>query len=210
MRVDITGKRFGKLTAKYSEPGRGGNTKWICECDCGRQKKVELGHLKSGATKSCGQCSRIKYDLSGQKFGRLTVLKLSPKRNASRNAYWLCKCSCGNFTEVDSYQLRHGGIKSCGCLKREAAAKQIKSNPQTSKNIGNTRFFKDENGNDIQRFKPSSRNKSGVIGVSFNKSAKLWVASMMVKGKLVLSETYPEFQDAVDARKRAERQYLNK
>ena len=62
-------------------------------------------------------------DLTGQRFGRLTVIK----RVASKinNARWLCRCDCGNESEVLGIVLRRGESKSCGCLRREMKQKQL-------------------------------------------------------------------------------------
>ena len=56
-------------------------------------------------------------DLTGQRFGKLTVL-CSVGRNR-RSVVWLCKCDCGNEKEVASRYLLSGGVKSCGCLTPE-------------------------------------------------------------------------------------------
>lgn len=56
-------------------------------------------------------------DLTGQRFGRLTVVKKVPSKTS--NARWLCKCDCGNYTEVLGTTLRRGESKSCGCLKSD-------------------------------------------------------------------------------------------
>lgn len=53
-----------------------------------------------------------------KKFGKLTVIKDSGKRNKGSIVYE-CKCDCGNTTEVISYKLRNGKTKSCGCLRHE-------------------------------------------------------------------------------------------
>jgi len=50
-------------------------------------------------------------NLSGGKFGQLTVLQRTPAGK------WVCRCTCGNETEVDSYALRIKKTKSCGCLR---------------------------------------------------------------------------------------------
>ena len=56
-------------------------------------------------------------DLSGRRFGRLSVIRLHPVRTKCRNARWVCLCDCGNEAIVSS-----GGLKddtrSCGCLRR--------------------------------------------------------------------------------------------
>ena len=57
-------------------------------------------------------------DITGQRFGRLTVVK---RYDVTR---WLCRCDCGNETYSDSYQLRKGITKSCGCLQKELCGNQ--------------------------------------------------------------------------------------
>lgn len=57
-------------------------------------------------------------DRVGQRFGRLTALSY-----AGRSKY-LCHCDCGREITVGTYYLTHGRTKSCGCLRREVAAKK--------------------------------------------------------------------------------------
>lgn len=56
-------------------------------------------------------------DLTGRKFGRLTVVERAGQTN-QREARWLCICFCGATTTVRGYSLRSGGAKSCGCRIR--------------------------------------------------------------------------------------------
>lgn len=58
-------------------------------------------------------------DLTGQRFGRLTVIEKAPARHSCTNAVWLCKCDCGKTTTVLGYLLRKGESQSCGCLRSE-------------------------------------------------------------------------------------------
>ena len=60
--------------------------------------------------------SGVYIDLTGQTFGYLTVLKENIEKRPGGEAYWDCKCSCGNITTVAGYNLRNGITKSCGCL----------------------------------------------------------------------------------------------
>ena len=80
---------------------------------------MNWSNVKTGKSTSCG-CSRRK-DLTGQKFGRLTAIKLN--RTENRKTYWDCICDCGNTVTVRTDQLTRGVAKSCGCLAREIAAK---------------------------------------------------------------------------------------
>ena len=57
-------------------------------------------------------------DLTGQRFGRLTVISHSGK-NKVRESQWLCLCECGNSSIVVGTALKNGRTKSCGCLRKE-------------------------------------------------------------------------------------------
>ena len=61
-------------------------------------------------------------DLTGQHFGRLTALEID-HIDEKHKVYWRCSCSCGNEAVVLGILLTNGSTKSCGCLKREAPAK---------------------------------------------------------------------------------------
>ena len=65
-------------------------------------------------------------DLTGQKFGKLTVVKRGPNQN--KKVQWECLCDCGNTVYVRSDQLLRGITKSCGCLHKQIAAKIGHSN----------------------------------------------------------------------------------
>lgn len=66
-------------------------------------------------------------DLTGQKFGKLEVIKLSRNVKSGKRyrKYWLCKCECGNNKEIRTDCLTGGGVKSCGCLKKEQDKKNL-------------------------------------------------------------------------------------
>lgn len=65
-------------------------------------------------------------DLIGQRFGRLTVIR---RESNSKNGQsrWLCYCDCGSTTIANSSNLRSGGVKSCGCLRKDNGYKQCKA-----------------------------------------------------------------------------------
>ncbi len=66
-------------------------------------------------------------DLTGQRFGRLVAKYPTDKRLCS-SVVWHCECDCGESCDVATVNLRNGSTKSCGCLQREAAKKQIGKN----------------------------------------------------------------------------------
>ena len=63
-----------------------------------------------------------KKDLTGQRFGRLLVIR-EYGRSKNRQVTWLCRCDCGAETVITSGSLRGGRTKSCGCLQRERSTK---------------------------------------------------------------------------------------
>lgn len=61
--------------------------------------------------------NRVK-DLTGEKFGRLTVLERCGK-NKNGNVEWRCLCDCGKEKIVSGGKLTSGDVQSCGCLHKE-------------------------------------------------------------------------------------------
>lgn len=58
-KIDLTGKRFGRLLVIKFDSVRGRRrSHWLCLCDCGKEKVAALDNLQNGKTKSCG-CLRI-------------------------------------------------------------------------------------------------------------------------------------------------------
>ncbi len=56
-------------------------------------------------------------DITGQKFGRLTVLSRDPVNR--RPTKWICRCECGNEKSFVSHNLIRGFSKSCGCYRAD-------------------------------------------------------------------------------------------
>lgn len=56
-------------------------------------------------------------DLSGQRFGRLSVVSYAGRTKHS--TFWNCLCDCGNYHQVDGSSLKRGFTRSCGCLSNE-------------------------------------------------------------------------------------------
>ena len=56
-------------------------------------------------------------DLTGQRFGKLTVLSIDSTKN--KYIYWVCKCSCGNIKSIIGASLKKGHSTSCGCYAIE-------------------------------------------------------------------------------------------
>ena len=124
---NLEGQVFGRLTVikfagwKLQKSGKN-RAQWLCRCECGNEKTIVTGSLKSGKSKSCGcLCKDIAKtkieDLTGKIFGRLTVIGFGgykKLKNGSKRTQWLCKCSCGSTKTIAALQLKNGSYISCG------------------------------------------------------------------------------------------------
>lgn len=117
---ELIGKKFGKLTVMLfvGRKGNGSQKIYLCKCDCGNDAEIYGGALKRGATTSCGCVRREVYDqalidLTGKKFGIITVIERDGAND--KGALWKCLCDCGQEKIVGSRYLRNGQTKSCGC-----------------------------------------------------------------------------------------------
>ena len=98
-------------------------TSYLCECRCGKRKVVRRDMLLGGTSKSCGCYKKEagykrRIDLSGQRFGRLTVIKILPNTKKLKSPF-LCKCDCGNEIIATQNTLTTNHTRSCGCLAHD-------------------------------------------------------------------------------------------
>ena len=126
--IDLTGKKFNRLTVLYQNGTKNHEALWHCKCDCGNECDAVGSKITSGHVQSCGclikeKASQIHTkDMTGQKIGRLTVLYQNSIRKHGE-IVWHCKCDCGNECDVLGSYLRDGTTSSCGCYKKENSSK---------------------------------------------------------------------------------------
>lgn len=88
--------------------------------------------VTKGEKKCCDECSKKNwggqnYNLVGQKFGHLTVLEKTDKRDGNYIIYkCICDCPEHNIKEVSSHNLKQGLVRSCGCLQKQASKRAVK------------------------------------------------------------------------------------
>lgn len=132
---DITGQKFGRLTAiKPLSERKNNSIVWECKCDCGNIINVDQKSLSTHSTKSCGCLKKESdhapkgnvIDLLGQKFGHLTVIARDGSDKFGE-AKWLCECDCEahSIISVLSSNLRSGHTCSCGCERRSKGERTV-------------------------------------------------------------------------------------
>ena len=132
-KIDDIGKRFGKLMVLKKDENN--SQKYICQCNCGKNLSVYKNHLRTGKTKSCGssQCkeTKLRNNLSGQKFGLLTVIEPSQTQTwndrVTNGVKYTCKCECGTIKDIYGNHLIANDTISCGCISFSKGEEKIKT-----------------------------------------------------------------------------------
>ena len=197
---ELTGRRFGKLTALRrldEKRGRNNSYLWLCRCDCGNEITVNTNSLLRGSYTSCGcgkreRLEKTAKDAAGQRFGRLTALRPT-RRRMNESVVWLCRCDCGREAEVPYSSLVSGNTRSCGCLKSEQPGP-----PEYMHYIDGTCVEM------LESRKLRKDNTSGSTGVQYHGRSGKWVARITFKGKTYSLGRHEKLEDAVQARKEAE------
>jgi hypothetical protein len=122
---DCTGQKFGRLLVL----GKGGITRkhgslWKLRCDCGKIIELPRGHFdrKGRGQISCGclrglglvDNKRRPKDITGQRFGSLTAIALTGKKDECNQPTWLLQCDCGNRCEMSLKRINRGWKLNCG------------------------------------------------------------------------------------------------
>lgn len=101
--------------------------RWKCLCDCGNTHIVKTENLVSGKTFRCLKCANTSigekkhFDLTGQKFGELTITKMLYNYKNEGKTFCECSCSCGNTVIKNAYRISHSSqFVSCGCKRKDA------------------------------------------------------------------------------------------
>jgi hypothetical protein len=119
--IDITGQKFGTLTAISFAFTKNGKSYWKFKCDCG-EEKITIGSLvKNGYITTCGQSGKHLEnkitDIEGKKFNKLTAIRHVATRLGRQK--WLFKCDCGTEKVLGRKTVESNSTKSCGCLRKE-------------------------------------------------------------------------------------------
>lgn len=128
--INEIGNKYGKLTVIAPSDERiRGRVCWICQCDCGNIITVIGTDLRTGRKNDCGCVPHYNFkDETGNKYGKLTVIKQSDKKSTSRAIYWTCQCDCGKIIDVVGKDLRNGKTVSCGCYNQYQKGQTILKN----------------------------------------------------------------------------------
>ena len=137
--IDITGKKFGRLTAveKVDTPKRGKGAYWKCLCDCGRHVVASYGNLKRGNVLSC-KCLRSEvnhlpkgeadfnrllrvYKYRARIRGKLFLLTEQEFRTIILGNCTYCGVPPTRICKIQPYQNRHGSFAYNGIDRKDSS-----------------------------------------------------------------------------------------
>jgi hypothetical protein len=220
--LDLTNKKFGKLTViEYNGRGKYHN-EWLCQCDCGNPNliKVTESNLATGNTKSCG-CLRIE---SGKKFKKYNQYNLNGEYGIGYTSkgeefyfdledYDKIKEFCWGLNK-DGRVIAHGNFMGLNIVQLSRLIMFAKKGDPIVDHINrntldnrkeNLRFASDTESSQNKGLR--SDNTSGVTGVSWYKHMRKWYAEIKYYGKKIRLGSYDNKEDAIAARLKAEKQY---
>lgn len=225
---DITGNRYGKLTVFEFDENMSLDKKrssWKCKCDCGNIVSVTKNNLISGNSKSCGCVAPIKTTIRNQSNIKnndyeFYDLYVKGKLSNSDSYFYIDN---DDFEVVNRYcwHVSTGGYAETierGSRKRISMHRLIMSIEDKETEVDHINHNKlDNRKSNLRPCKNSENGKnkkimntniSGEIGVSYKASLNKWQASITSDCKRIYLGVYSDFDDAVKARKEAEKKYF--
>lgn len=215
-RLDLSGQRFGKLVAKRYVKAIDGGSCWECLCDCGNIVDVSTTHLRSGHTKSCGCLTREKipneYDLSGRyakmilEDGTETIFNKKYYNFVKQYHWWLQGNHVYGYVDGKTKALAVAIVEEAEFIRigRGYVIDHINRNPLDNRrsNLRICDYCENAANHNIQK-----NNTSGFNGVYYDKRRDRWMAKICYRGKSIHLGFFDDKNDAVRARKRAEKEY---
>jgi hypothetical protein len=218
--IDLTGQKFGRLTALYPVPNNTHHTRWHCVCECGNTKDVLQQNLCNGHVQSCG-C--LLAERNAEKLASINSALNRELHNETKTRLyhiWIgIKSRCFD-ADSSSYRNYGGrGISVCNeWANSYTAFKDWALSAGYTDNLSIDRIDVDGDyspnncrwvSNSTQQFnkRKSNRNTSGHVGVSWNKKERRWVAYITKDHVVHWLGLFDNIDDAIKARETAETMY---
>lgn len=204
---DLSGQKFGDLTVVrfagwYYAPSTGARkSQWLCRCEiCGSERVYNIATLTSrvrigsrGCSNQCMSRTRaftgnLSSNLSGRRFGRLTILRLVGIQDLDSSSKWLCHCDCGKEIIAPFSALKSGSVLSCGCLDKEIERAVRNDNspfyPSNKLSVDTLRTDR--------QLKPLEENPE----IFWDPESRMFVATVSIYEKQIYLGIFPTLNDA--------------
>jgi len=204
---NLIGEKYGRLTVSKKSFSRNGKLYWLCQCDCGNEVHIQAYLLRKGKTKSCGCLRKEIHTIHGDST-RLETARLY-------SIWHSMKQRCNNQNN-DSYHNYGGrGIKVCQEWQeyipfRNWALTNGYRDGLFLDRIDNDGDYCPENCKFSTRHQQQAnmRTNNKTVGVhKFKSGDNRWLAHLEVDGARVLHKYCKTEEEAIAARKAAEKEY---
>lgn len=217
--IDMTGWKMwehgvpnSRLTVvKLAKHDKSGNSIWLCQCKCGNETNIRGDKIRSGHTLSCG-CLRLNdYDITSYEYGIGWATNSGLEFQFDLNDFQLLRTHSW-FTKTDDSGYNklvstiNGKAKSMAqFLTGENYIDHKDRNPMNNRRCN---FRIASRSQQQANHNISSDNKSGIIGVSWDKIKHKWVSQLVQNGQRLLYKYFFNKDDAIKARLEAEQKYF--
>lgn len=214
--LDLLGQKFGRLKVIEKMPSKDSRSMWRCICDCGNEKVVSGRNLKKGLTRSCGCLQREIFakNTNNPPTHKSTGTRLHNEWRAMKARCYIKSCS--NYEHYGA-----NGIRVCSewkndfdAFKKWALANGYKDeltidriDVEKDYSPDNCRWITHQQNCWNRDLTPRKTNTSGCSGVYLRKDSNKWRASITVSGKKINLGSFSNKEDAIKARKEAEKIY---
>lgn len=221
---EYIGQKFGHWTVLDVFDDEDKKDRWLCQCDCTTVKEVSAKSLKRGTSKSCG-CAKGKmvsdalkkynsYEVMGD-YTTLYTLKNEPfyidTEDLERVLKYCWRLDKEGYIVATSYNghsnriiYLHRFIMNC---PNECVVDHIHGINSHNDNRKENLRIGNQMQNQMNR-KINKNNKSGCNGVYWSKANKKWLAQIVVNKKKKYLGLFTNLEDAIEARKKAEKEYF--
>lgn len=191
-----------------------GNKKLLCRClECGKEYESFRKTILNNKNYGCQECAKKKRKTEiickrieeyrkeiGEMFGELTVIDVVVKTDGQSEYCYICKCDCGNVTEISRNRVRAGQAKTCGHDRENNLVIGKEKNKKL--HVEGT-YIKAIDGSR----KINKNNTTGHVGVSRSENlGGLYRAYINFKRKQYSLGVYEKIEDAIKAREVAEKE----
>lgn len=206
-KIDLTRRKFGRLTVLKENGIKRGHIAWLCLCDCGNTKTIVSYSLRNGSTKSCG-C-----------IPKETPVSFGMRGTSTFNSWAGMVQRCSNPNDK-SYQ-RYGGRGITVCKRWYKFKIFYENMGKCPKNfsierIDNNKGYSPDNykwatATEQQRNRrPNKRNITGVNGVILNIKTGRYKVFITANYRCYNLGLFSSIEDAIEARKQGEKKYWGK
>lgn len=217
--IDMTNLTFGRLTvlglAETNPKKRGAY--WECQCECGAKVVVSGASLRNGHTKSCGCYNRDLISVALKAKRRLNTYEVNGntvKVYLDENVYFVCNLKDWNRAKEYTWFLDNTGYAQCVISGKKIRFHNFILNKNENQVIDHINQNKLDNRREnlravscainAQNISNRPANKSGCIGVYWNKNRKKWESRIECNGTRYLLGCFDSKDEAIKARKNKE------